>query len=139
MKQNEHLSLNSNERKSFCSCGNVLEANETCECKKFKRSAASDSHVSSTRKFNEKTRPMILKRDGTWCQRCVIKYGLITTENIQIHHIKPQSKYNGTNGYPDLRHEPTNLVPLCQPCNLAIGTAEELDFPFEIENQDWVL
>ncbi|WP_078548817.1 HNH endonuclease [Litchfieldia alkalitelluris] len=56
--------------------------------------------------------------------------------NLQVHHIKPRIKYNGTNGYPDLRFEPSNLITLCQSCNTHFQTREQLDFDWEVPEDD---
>ena len=37
-----------------------------------------------------KFRKRIIKRDGNLCLRCYSKYGLINSENLEVHHIKPR-------------------------------------------------
>jgi 5-methylcytosine-specific restriction endonuclease McrA len=50
-------------------------------------------------------RESILARDGRVCKECG------STERINVDHIKPKSRL------PELALEPTNLRPLCWPCN----------------------
>lgn len=90
--------------------------------------------------FNSKawkdTRKSVIRRDEGTCQRCLIKHRMITTDNIQVHHIKPRVKYNGENGYPDLRLDESNLISLCQQCNTHLYIREELDFEWEVP-EEW--
>lgn len=76
-----------------------------------------------------KLRLRIIVRDLGHCPRCVAmrntQVNITDTENLEVHHIKPRSKY------PELELEPTNLVLLCKVCNLQLGTRETLDFEFE--------
>jgi hypothetical protein len=55
-------------------------------------------------------RAFVLERDGQVCSKCA------TTERIQVDHILPRSKH------PELALIPSNLRPLCWPCNKAKGT-----------------
>lgn len=77
-----------------------------------------------------KLRTQIMRRDKGYCQRCFCKYNTINTEDLQVHHIKPRTKY------PELIYEPTNLITICGTCNKQLGVSEELDFEF---NQDMEL
>lgn len=63
-----------------------------------------------------KLRDQIMERDGNHCQRCLHKYGIINSENPEVHHIKARSQY------PKLQYEPCNLVTVCKTCNLQLGT-----------------
>lgn len=74
-------------------------------------------------------RKQIIERDGSHCQRCLIKYNVITTDSLQGHHIR--SRLN----YPELRWESSNLICLCQLCNTQLGTKDKLDFIWEVPNE----
>lgn len=84
-----------------------------------------------------KFRKTIISRDGGYCQRCFIKYNIINSESLEVHHIKPRSKYNGKTGYPDLRLERTNCITMCKSCNTSIGIAEELDFKVDLNEDEY--
>lgn len=120
----------------FCSCGKIILKTEKCECKKqedkIRNKYRRAQNPEEKKFFNSKrwkdTRKSVIKRDGASCQRCLIKYNIITTANLQVHHVKPRVKYNGKNGYPDLRFEEGNLVTLCQACNTHLYIRENLDF-----------
>lgn len=74
-----------------------------------------------------KLRKKILRRDCI-CMRCYFKFNYVNISNLEVHHIKPRSKY------PELEMESTNLITLCKKCNLELGTREALDFEYEILN-----
>lgn len=69
----------------------------------------------SSRKWR-KLRNQIIERDGAHCQRCLHKYGIITTANLEVHHIIARSVNKA------LELEPINLVTTCKTCNLQLGT-----------------
>ncbi|WP_349346499.1 HNH endonuclease [Priestia megaterium] len=129
--------------KTLCSgCNRLIALGTVCECRRkqhkqyakdyAKRNAEKVRVITSSKWY--KFRNRIVKRDGAHCQRCIRKYNLIRTSNLEVHHIKPRDKY------PELVYEETNCVTLCKTCNLQLGTQEQLDFPFEIEiENDFVL
>ena len=127
----------------FCTCGKIIPDTERCECKKqadrMRNRNRATQNPEEKKFFNSKrwkvTRKSVIKRDNGACQRCLVKYNLIITDNIQVHHIKPRVKYNGENSYPDLRHEESNLVTLCQQCNTHLYIREELDFNWEVPDE----
>lgn len=92
-----------------------------CPCKKAYRSRASDTHISSTRKF-QKLRKQVIKRDGAHCVRCRIKYDWMVFDKLQAHHIK------SWRDYPELAYDESNLVTVCRDCNLELGNSNKLDF-----------
>ena len=129
-------------KKKICSCGRMISFTETCSCKKNKNSKQLQKQyyeknkevmkpLSSARW--RKLRSLIIKRDKGLCQRCFIKYGIINSEDLQVHHIKPRTKY------PELMFEESNLITLCRTCNLQLGTNEKLDFEpdIELDNYDF--
>ncbi|MGQ7776813.1 HNH endonuclease [Bacillus sp. WC2507] len=113
-------------------CGKRVDYNATCSCMKRKRTNKklneTDKLLKSTRW--KKKRIVIIHRDGVVCQRCLIKYNIINSEKLEVHHIKPRSKY------PELMFEDTNLITLCKTCNLQIGTREELDFKCNVPDEN---
>lgn len=123
---------------TICSCGKRIAHGTTCECKKEARrlrNLEKDKQKPDEKKFfNSKRwkvlRKRIIERDGACCQRCLNKYNIVTTSSLQVHHIKPRVKYD------ELKYEPSNLVTLCQTCNTQLGTAEQLDFHYDMPNED---
>lgn len=117
--------------KKICSkCGKTIGFNDSCDCsfyipKSQKKKEKKEIDRLLTLKRWKKKREQILKRDGRLCQRCFYKYGLFTTTQLQVHHIKPRSKY------PELIYEDDNLICLCKTCNVQLGVQEKLDFDWK--------
>jgi len=116
-------------RYKLCKCGKKIAYNETCCVQKHRFTKESlEKYVETSKLMNttrwRKLRKRILERDDFHCQRCWIKYKILTKGRLEVHHIKPRHKYE------DLIFEETNLVTLCKTCNLQLGTDEELDFLF---------
>lgn len=111
----------------LCSCGAMIAYKEKCSCKTRKPKAEKKRNKALTTAKWSMFRKRIIERDSCHCQRCLAKYNLIETNNLQVHHIKPRIKY------PELMYEETNCVTLCKQCNLELGTKEELDFEFAAE------
>lgn len=76
-----------------------------------------------------KFRKHIINRDGNMCLRCYIKYGIINSEELQAHHIKPRIYY------PELMFEEDNVLTLCKTCNVQLGT-NGIDFEWTPPNSD---
>lgn len=118
-------------RKKVCPrCGKIIEHNKDCSCferkeyqKQYEQRNQQNKEIRSAR-WSRK-RKYIIKRDGGICQRCYIKYGIINSEDLQVHHIKPRIKY------PELTYEDSNLICICRTCNLRLGTKEQLDFDWK--------
>ncbi len=148
MRINDKKGECSMRRMTICgSCGKAHVFGEKCPCKieaaRLRNKRRAQMKPEEKKFFNSRewkgTRKKVIERDGAHCQRCRIKYNVITTSPLQVHHIKPRIKYNGTNGYPDLRFEPNNLVTLCQSCNTHFQTREQLDFDWQVPDEDdWV-
>lgn len=128
-------------RKRICKCGKIIEDNRTCSCKETSGRSERNTYMKSYRENNReltssissrrwaKKRNYIIKRDGSVCQRCLIKYNIVNAEELQVHHIKPRTKYH------ELMYEDSNLICICGSCNRQLGTREELDFQWKpIEN-----
>jgi len=128
-------------KKKFCSCGKLIGFNETCSCKSnknrneyqrnyYQKNKETLKPLSSARW--KRLRPLIIKRDKGYCQRCFIKFNVINSSNLQVHHIKPRIEY------PHLMFEESNLITVCKTCNLQIGL-KELDFEpaIDLEKHDF--
>jgi 5-methylcytosine-specific restriction endonuclease McrA len=128
------------QRSRVCSCGRIVPINGTCSCKKKANNEAKRRYYEQNKDLIKplktarwrKLRSLIIKRDNGCCQRCLIKYGIINTENLEVHHIKPRSEY------PELMFEESNLITLCKTCNLQLGT-NGLDFEprIDLKNTDF--
>jgi len=57
----------------------------------------------------------IILKDGSECQRCLIKMHKHNYEDLTVHHIMPRVKY------PELMYKEDNCITLCRTCNLAMG------------------
>lgn len=117
-----------------CSHGKLIPLGTTCDCNKqtvarIKREPSDVDKLRNTHRWKRIVQPRIIERDGCVCQRCLIKYGIITTSKLSAHHIKPASKYI------ELFFDESNLVCLCMTCNRQLGTREQLDFNYEIPNE----
>jgi 5-methylcytosine-specific restriction enzyme A len=115
-------------RKVSCSCGKIIPEGTKCSCKKkakrdymreYQRNDK-DNPLKTTR-WN-KLRRHILRRDGYLCQRCLNKFQLLNSNELQAHHIKSRKNY------PELVFEERNILTLCKTCNLQLGTSDKLDF-----------
>lgn len=115
-------------RKTTCSCGKIIIEGTRCECKKKRKRDYmreyqrndKDNPLKTTRWTN--LRAQVLIRDGYLCQRCLLKFGIANSEELQGHHIKSR-KY-----FPELVFDPTNVITMCKTCNLQLGTSNKLDF-----------
>lgn len=128
-------------RMKMCSCGKVIPERERCTCKKEAdraRNRRKDERNPEEKKFFNSAkwknlRKTIISRDVGICQRCFYKFNRIEGLNLEIHHIKPRSKF------PELRFEESNLITLCKSCNTQLGTKGELDFKWEVDEWEPVL
>lgn len=79
----------------------------------------------------KKTRKTVLNRDHFLCQRCLLKFGKITTDHLEVHHIKKM------NTNKDLALDESNLITLCLHCHRFIDGLEDgtLDFDFHISDK----
>jgi 5-methylcytosine-specific restriction enzyme A len=125
-------------RTKICSyCNKRVEYTATCECIKGIKRQRSKEKAERTHEMHKVLksakwkhfRLSIIKRDGEVCQRCLIKYNIVTKDWLEVHHIKPRIKY------PELTFERINVVTLCKSCNTQLGIQEELDFPFTFEDE----
>lgn len=118
-------------------CNKIIERGTICECKKKVDKDSLQRRKEYLKKYNEENeesikpiktvawrnfRLQIINRDGGYCQRCKVKFDLINSSNLEVHHIKSRRDY------PDLIFEPDNCITLCELCNNELGTSNELDF-----------
>lgn len=107
----------------YCHCLYNAEKKHACYPK---REHYRKQHERYAKREKAVTRPLKTKRwyhlrkkiitaDGGYCQRCWLKYGVKTYQNLEVHHIKPRIKY------PALIFDPNNLICLCHTCNAQLG------------------
>ncbi|PEN68502.1 HNH endonuclease [Bacillus wiedmannii] len=113
--------------KTICKHGKVIPMGTKCKCithttPRIKRESSDVDKLRNTDRWKRKTRPRIINRDNGLCQRCLIKYNIINSDELQIHHIKSAVNHK------ELFFEDSNLITLCKTCNLQLGTKDELDF-----------
>ena len=111
--------------KKICSkCGQAIKHNQICICR---ANTSNNRNVSpEKRKFYssyawQKLRNRKVK-EHPYCERCWNKYKIITTENLQGHHIK------SFKDFPELRLDEDNVAVLCRVCNLQIGDSSVVDW-----------
>lgn len=128
-------------------CGKLVEIDDMCECVKKERKKNRNDY---SRLYDEENaeivKPLktakwkrlrlnIIHRDGGYCQRCLNLLDMITTDNLEVHHIIPRSER------PDLMFDPSNLITVCSTCNMALGTDGKLDFEHntDLEDRDYLI
>lgn len=126
-------------KKKICPrCGSIIDFNTKCSCapvfsNSIKKHQKESDNKLRTRKW-ARLRESILKRDKYLCQRCFIKYGIVNTEDLTIHHIKSRHKH------PELFYERNNLITICRVCNSqleAMHLDHQLDFtPTTLDNEN---
>ena len=126
-------------RKKICSyCNKVVEDTHVCSKKpksrRTERAKESDKLINCKR-WRDK-RQQILQRDNYMCMRCWHKYGIINTDNLQVHHIRSRIEF------PHLAYEDSNLVTTCQVCNLQLDSVsgdEKIDFDWNAPEREFNL
>lgn len=124
--------------KKICSrCGKIINRMDKCLCsetiKRVKPAVVESKGEDLIFKYKYKwwkLRDEIIKRDDGFCQRCWHKYDILNDKRLEVHHIKPRSKY------PELTFKEDNLVTLCRTCNAQIGTKEVLDFEWKVPSDE---
>lgn len=109
----------------FCQqCGKLKNTNEKCKCSKQRYCEKDEDHPALSYKWRKHIRPAILTRDDCHCQRCLIKFNILKTDDLQVHHIRSWRDYK------ELAYEFTNLITICGACNKYLGNKNKLDFLF---------
>ena len=126
-------------RKVVCSCGKLIAEGTRCECKKkskrdYMRQYQRDNSDNPLKTARwTKLRRKVLKRDKYLCQRCLYKYNILNSSDLQAHHIRSRKNF------PELVFDEENIMTLCGTCNRQLGTSDKLDFEVrkwqEPENQ----
>lgn len=125
MKRSVNFSLSFNR---ICNtCGQLVKAGDKCSCKR-RKTDSQKKHPSGTWDFDP-YRQEVRLRDKGHCQRCRIKFGLMTFDSLECHHIK------SWRDYPELAYELNNLILVCRWCNLDLGNSNELDFKWELQDE----
>lgn len=119
-------------RKKICSkCGAIVNGNEKCTCRPTivikQNNFSKPNDIIHTKEWRVK-RKQILERDNFLCQRCLIKYNILNSSQLTVHHIKSRKNY------PELSFEDSNLMCLCDTCNKQLGTKDKLDFEWSTNN-----
>lgn len=98
--------------KSCKYCGKIHNSKTICKAKKRDRALGASAKIDKFRSSYawQKKREKIKERDGYLCQAC-LAYGVITYNDIEVHHIKPLR----TNF--ESRLEDSNLISLCSTCH----------------------
>ncbi|HFJ9456971.1 TPA: HNH endonuclease [Bacillus cereus] len=112
-------------------CGKRVDFNATCSCKKRnatnKKSGETDKLMKSYRW--KQLRKRIIERDGCICQRCLIKYNIIESSELTVHHVLSRRNH------PELMFDENNLICLCFTCNNQLGTKNKLDFAWNVPDE----
>ena len=111
-------------RKICSKCSKTIEYNKTCPCRAtitYRRNISSEKRkfYSSYAWQNLRNRKV---KEHPYCERCWSKWKIITTENLQGHHIKPFKDY------PELRLDYAKIAVLCRVCNLQVGDSSVVDW-----------
>ena len=122
-------------RKKICSrCGKFINEGTKCSCApaiqpKYNNKFSSKDDIIHTQRWRNK-RLEIIKRDNFLCQRCLLKYNILNSEQLTVHHIKSRKNY------PELAFDNDNLICLCDTCNKQLGTKDKLDFEIQNDNTE---
>lgn len=122
-------------RKKICSrCGKFINEGTKCSCApaiqpKYNNKFSSKDDIIHTQRWRNK-RLEIIKRDNFLCQRCLLKYNILNSEQLTVHHIKSRKNY------PELAFDNNNLICLCDTCNKQLGTKDKLDFEIQNDNTE---
>lgn len=119
-------------------CGKKHELGTDCPNRwKYKKEKSSDLNKKVNKFYSSKAwkdkREEIKSLDLGLCQRCLIKFKIITTDNLEIHHIEPLAiKW-------EKRLQNDNLITLCRQCHREIDIKNngKLDFEFERKEKEY--
>ena len=117
-------------RKKICPyCGKLHPEGTECSRKKEIYNKKKKEYNSTYEESKElrttkwyRFRKKIINRDHGRCQRCLIKYGILTVRPLEVHHIKSRIHY------PELMYDENNTITMCKTCNLQLGIQDKLDF-----------
>lgn len=110
--------------KTLCSCGKVIEKGTKCpycsDRKKIEVKTKKPYHPFQSRE-GRKIRDKVLAKQG-YCERCYSLKGEKNIFKLEVHHVKPWSKF------PELAYDLDNLDVLCADCNKKIGNTGKIDY-----------
>ena len=115
-----------------CKCGKQHPIGTECPNKyKYKKEFANEDNIKANKFYASKSwkekREEIKALDKGLCQRCLLKFGIITMERLEIHHIEPLTvKW-------EKRLQNNNLITLCLQCHrfIDIKNNGKLDFEWK--------
>ena len=121
-----------------CKCGDLHPIGEPCPNKnKYNKDHLSEKGKKANNFYKSKVwkdkREEIKSLDKGLCQRCLIKFGIITTNGLEIHHIEPLNiKW-------EKRLQNDNLITLCKQCHIYLDKRNngELDFEWTRMEKEW--
>jgi 5-methylcytosine-specific restriction endonuclease McrA len=120
--------------KTCGSCSKIIDFNSDCSCRKKRNNYNNDKNKESKKPIQSQEykdfRKRIIERDNFHCQRCMIKYGILETEYLQVHHIKSRVHY------PELVYDESNVITVCRVCNNQLGTKDKLDFEWSVPKEE---
>ena len=115
-----------------CKCGELHPVGEPCPHKyKYKKDHGTENNKKANKFYSSKEwkskRKEIIGLDKGLCVRCLLKYGIVTTEHLEVHHIEPLIKYW------EKRLQNDNLITLCVNCHRFVDLKNngKLDFEFK--------
>lgn len=111
--------------KKICNrCGKTIDYSSRCECRDnitYNRTVSPEKRKFYSSYAWQKLRNRKVN-EHPYCERCWSKWKIITTENLQGHHIKSFKDYS------ELRLDEENVVVLCRTCNLQLGDSSVVDW-----------
>ena len=120
----------------FCGGKHPLDQKECPNKWKYKRNNSSEENKKVNRFYSSKAwkdkREEIKSRD-IYCQRCFIKFNIITYDNLEVHHIEPLTvKW-------EKRLNSNNLITLCKQCHRQLDMCNngKLDFEWNPKEEEY--
>ena len=115
-----------------CRCGELHPVGTECPHKsKYAKEKGSENNKKANEFYRSKAwkskRKEIIGLDKGLCVRCLLKYGIVTTEHLEVHHIEPLIQYW------EERLQNNNLITLCVQCHRFVDMKNngKLDFEFK--------
>jgi len=109
----------------ICSrCGKTIQYNTSCTCRTsitYNRNISPEKRKFYSSYAWQKLRNRKVK-EHPYYERCWSKCKIITTENLQGHHIKSFKDYQ------ELRLDEANVAVLCRVYNLQVGDSSKVDW-----------
>ena len=121
-----------------CKCGQQHPIGTECPNKhNYREQHRTEERKKANKFYNTKQwqlkREEIKTLDKGLCQRCLIKFNIMTYEQLEVHHIEPLLiKW-------EKRLQNNNLITLCRQCHNYIDKCNngKLDFDWKRIEEDW--